>query len=150
MKYLLLLLFCIDAATSIAQLLPAHITNNAAQTDNNITVTDSTYIIDTSLLTAEQMPEFPGGQRELMKFISKQIIYPVDAVENGIQGKVIVQFVIEKDGSVSNVKVLQSVYRSLDAEAIRVVQILPNWSPGIMDGKPVRIKYVLPINFTLR
>lgn len=94
------------------------------------------------------MPKFPGGN--VQKWISKHIKYPMIAQENNIQGKVFVQFVIEKDGSVSNVKVTRSVDPSLDKEAIRVIQSMPKWTPGKQRQKPVRVSFTVPINFQLQ
>lgn len=96
----------------------------------------------------EDMPQFPGGS--VQKWISKNVKYPMIAQENNIQGKVFVQFVIEKDGSVSDVKVARSVDPSLDKEAIRVVKAMPKWKPGKQRGKPVRVSYTVPINFQLQ
>ena len=93
------------------------------------------------------MPSFPGG--DPVRWINKNVKYPVIAQENGIQGKVFVQFVIEKDGSITNVKVLRGVDASLDKEAVRVVQSMPKWKPGKQRGKPVRVSYNVPINFRL-
>ena len=94
----------------------------------------------------EDMPAFPGN---VTKWISKNVIYPVLAMENGIQGKVFVQFVIEKDGSITDVKVSRGVDASLDKEAVRVVKAMPKWKPGKQRGKPVRVSYTLPIFFQL-
>jgi len=95
------------------------------------------------------MPSYPGGQSALMSFLSKSIKYPLVAEENGIQGRVMVAFVVEKDGSISNVKVTRSVDPSLDKEALRVVKSMPRWTPGRIDGKPVRVKYTVPVTFRL-
>ena len=94
------------------------------------------------------MPQFPGG--DVTKWLAKNTRYPMIAQENGIQGKVFVQFVIEKDGSISNVKVLRPVDPSLDKEAIRVVSSMPKWKPGKQRGKAVRVSYTVPINFQLQ
>ena len=94
----------------------------------------------------EDMPAFPGN---VTKWISKNVKYPVLAMENGIQGKVFVQFVIEKDGSITDVKVSRRVDASLDKEAVRVVKAMPKWKPGKQRGKPVRVSYTLPIFFQL-
>ena len=96
----------------------------------------------------EDMPQFPGGS--VQKWIAKNVKSPMIAQENNIQGKVFVQFVIEKDGSVSDVKVARSVDPSLDKEAIRVVKAMPKWKPGKQRGKPVRVSYTVPINFQLQ
>ncbi|MBN1924937.1 MAG: TonB family protein [Prolixibacteraceae bacterium] len=98
----------------------------------------------------EDMPEFPGGELALRKWIANNIKYPVIAAENGIQGKVYVQFVVDRDGSVSNARIARGVDPSLDQEALRVVNNLPKWKPGMQRGKPVRVSYTVPINFQLQ
>ena len=99
----------------------------------------------------ESMPEFPGGQQALFKFLSENVKYPVIAQENGIQGRVICQFVVNKDGSIVDVEVVRSGGDpSLDKEAIRVIKSMPKWKPGKQLGKPVRVKYTVPVNFKLQ
>ena len=98
----------------------------------------------------EQMPSFPGGQAALMNYLNSNIKYPVIAEENGIQGRVVVQFVVGKDGSISNVHVVKSVDPSLDKEAVRVVKSMPRWIPGKQNGSAVRVKYTLPVTFKLQ
>ncbi len=98
----------------------------------------------------EDMPEFPGGELALRKYIANAIKYPVIAQENGIQGKVYVTFVVDKDGGVSDAKIARGVDPSLDKEALRVVNALPKWKPGKQRGKPVRVSYTVPINFVLQ
>ena len=98
----------------------------------------------------EQMPQFPGGEAELMKYLSKNIKYPTMAMENNIQGRVVVQFVVTKTGSIGEVKVVRSVDRDLDREAIRVCKSLPKFTPGKMDGQAVNVWYTLPVNFKLQ
>lgn len=98
----------------------------------------------------ETMPLFPGGEAAMMKFMGDNIKYPVIAQENGIQGRVICQFVVNKDGSIVDVVVVRSVDPSLDKEAIRMIQSMPRWTPGKQRGKPVRVKYTLPVNFRLQ
>lgn len=98
----------------------------------------------------EDMPEFPGGELALRKYIANAIKYPVIAQENGIQGKVYVTFVVDKDGSVSDARIARGVDPSLDKEALRVVNILPKWKAGKQRGKPVRVSYTVPINFVLQ
>ena len=97
----------------------------------------------------EQMPEFPGGQEALMKFLSESVKYPKEASKDGVQGRVVVQFVVEKDGSISEVEVVKKVNEHLDAEAVRVVNAMPKWKPGKQKGENVRVKYTLPISFRL-
>ena len=98
----------------------------------------------------EEMPSFPGGQGALMSFLSSNIKYPVVAQENGVQGRVIVSFVVERDGSISDVKVARSVDPSLDREAQRVVKSMPRWKPGKQNGSAVRVKYTVPVVFRLQ
>lgn len=98
----------------------------------------------------EQMPQFPGGDAELMKFLSKNIKYPTMAMENNIQGRVVVQFVVTKTGAIGEVKVVRSVNRDLDREAIRVCKSLPRFTPGKMNGQAVNVWYTLPVNFKLQ
>lgn len=97
----------------------------------------------------EQMPSFPGGQAALMNYLNSNIKYPVIAEENGIQGRVVVQFVVGKDGSISNVHVVKSVDPSLDKEAVRVVKNMPKWIPGKQNGQSVTVRYTLPVTFRL-
>ena len=99
---------------------------------------------------AEQMPQFPGGPQALFEYISRNIKYPVVAEENCIQGRVIVTFVVERDGSITDVKVAKSVDPSLDKEAQRVVRSMPNWIPGKQNGSAVRVKYTVPVTFSLQ
>ncbi len=101
-------------------------------------------------VVVEEQPEFPGGQAALMKFLSDNIRYPVIAQENGIQGRVICSFVVEKDGSITDVQVVRGVDPSLDKEAVRVIQSMPKWKPGKQRGKAVRVRFTLPIVFRLQ
>lgn len=98
----------------------------------------------------EEMPEFPGGEAALRRFIANSIKYPQIAQENGIQGRVYVQFVVDRDGSITNASVARGVDPSLDKEALRVVNSLPKWKPGMQRGKPVKVSYTVPINFVLQ
>ncbi len=98
----------------------------------------------------EEMPQFPGGDTELRKFIAQSVKYPVIAQENGIQGRVYVQFVVGTDGAVQDVKVARGVDPNLDKEAIRVVKSMPKWKPGKQRGKAVKVSYTVPINFVLQ
>lgn len=98
----------------------------------------------------EVMPSFPGGQGELMKYLASNIKYPVVAQENGIQGRVVVKFVVEPDGSISNVVVVKSVDPSLDKEAVRVVKSMPKWIPGQNNGQKVRVNFNVPVSFKLQ
>lgn len=97
----------------------------------------------------EEMPEFPGGMEALIKYLSTNIKYPKDAVKQKIQGRVLVTFVVDTDGSIKDVKVAKAVYPSIDKESVRVVKKMPKWTPGKKDGCPVRVQYTLPIAFHL-
>jgi len=98
----------------------------------------------------EQMPSFPGGPAALMQYLSSNIKYPVVAEENGVQGRVVCTFVVEKDGSITDVRVVKSVDPSLDKEAMRVVKSMPKWIPGKQNGSAVRVKYTVPVTFRLQ
>ena len=98
----------------------------------------------------EVMPSFPGGQGALLSYLSSHVKYPVVAQENGVQGRVVVSFVVEKDGSISDVNVVRSVDPSLDKEAARVVRSMPRWNPGKQNGSSVRVKYNVPVSFRLQ
>ena len=98
----------------------------------------------------EQQPQFPGGQAALFSWLSQNIHYPPVAEENGIQGRVVVSFVVEPDGSISNVQVVRGVDPSLDKEAVRVTKAMPKWQPGRQNGQAVRVKYNLPVTFKLQ
>ena len=98
----------------------------------------------------EEMPEFPGGMGECMKFLSKNIKYPTISQENGVQGRVIVQFVVNRDGSIVDPVVVRGVDPYLDKEALRVISSMPKWKPGKQRGKAVRVKYTVPVMFRLQ
>lgn len=100
--------------------------------------------------SVEQMPEFPGGHVELMKFLQNTVKYPKEAQDKGIQGKVLVQFVVKSDGTVTDAKVVNSVDPLLDNEALRVVKAMPKWKPGMQSGKAVNVKYNIPVSFRLQ
>ena len=100
-------------------------------------------------VVVEQQPEFPGGTGALMKFLGDNIKYPVIAQENGIQGRVITTFVVERDGSITDVQVVRGQDPSLDKEAVRVIKTMPKWKPGQQRGKPVRVRFTLPVQFRL-
>lgn len=106
---------------------------------------------DVVFVVVEQMPEFPGGQQGLFRFLCENVKYPVIAQESGIQGRVICEFVVNKDGSISDIKVIRSGGdASLDKEAVRVIKAMPKWKPGMQRGKPVRVKYTVPVHFKLQ
>jgi protein TonB len=108
-------------------------------------------IVEEEIFTVvESMPEFPGGAGKMMEFIAKNIKYPPMARESGIQGRVFINFVVEPNGSVTNVKVLRGIGGGCDEEAIRVVEAMPKWTPGRQRGKAVRVSFNLPVRFTLQ
>lgn len=98
----------------------------------------------------EVMPEYPGGLEKLMEFLRISVKYPVEAQKSKIEGRSVVGFIVEKDGSISNVNITRSSHPLLDQEAIRVVNEMPTWKPGMQKGKPVRVKFNLPIYFRLK
>jgi protein TonB len=104
----------------------------------------------TIFTVVESMPEFKGGMADLYSYLGNNIKYPVMAKESGIQGKVYVTFVVERDGSITDVKVLRGIGGGCDEEAVRVVAAMPRWKPGKQRGKPVRVQYNLPVRFTLQ
>lgn len=97
----------------------------------------------------EVMPQYPGGPIAMLKYIMENIKYPEQAMKEGIQGRVTVSFIVEKDGSISNVKPVLSVHPLLNKEAVRVVKSMPKWSPGKQNGKPVRVRFNVPVMFKL-
>lgn len=98
----------------------------------------------------EHMPQFPGGPSAMMKYLADNISYPEEAEKKGAQGRVIIAFIVECDGSVSNPKVTTSAEEHLDKEALRLVRAMPKWTPGTQDGHPVRVKYTVPVTFRLK
>ena len=113
---------------------------------SNISCTSTT---EEALQECEQMPEYPGGMAECQKFLSKNIQYPVEAMKNDVQGRVIIQFVVKKDGSISDAQVARSVDPLLDKEALRVINAMPKWKPGMHEGKAVNVKFTIPVAFKL-
>lgn len=109
-----------------------------------------TEVEEAPFVFVEEMPEFAGGQAALMQFLNKNMKYPAVSQENGTQGRVIVQFIIDKDGSITDPVVVRSVDPYLDKEAIRVIRMMPKWKPGMQRGKTVRVKYTLPVIFKLQ
>ena len=123
-------------------------------TDDNVTyepvVTEPEVVDEGPIVSfAEKAPLFPGGQKAMMEYLMKNIKYPAICQEMGIQGRVVVGFVVNKDGSIQDVTVLSSVNEKLDAEAVRVVELMPTWTPGQMQGHAVRSKFNLPVTFRL-
>ena len=119
-------------------------TKKANQTTETVTTGDEVFNV------VEEMPIYLGGHEALMKYIQQNVKYPKEAQEKGVQGRVLVQFVVEKDGSITDAKILKSVDPQLDAEALRVVNAMPNWTPGKQKGEPVRTRFTLPVTFRLQ
>ena len=132
-KFFTLLLFTAAVSMAYAQ---QPVSNN--NTDDDVVFS-----------VVEQEPEYPGGEEAMYKFLSDNLVYPKAAREKGIQGKVIVEFVVEKNGKISNVKAVKCVSPELDAEAVRVISKMPKWKPGVLRGEKVRSTFRLPINFQL-
>ena len=106
--------------------------------------------IEEVFMVVEEMPEFPGGMQKLMKYFSDNVRYPVVAAENGIQGRVICQFTVWKDGTIRDIVVVRGVDKSLDREAVRLIENMPKWKPGKQRGKAVSCKYTVPVSFRLQ
>lgn len=121
----------------------AHLVNTARQDSVSYAENDQAF----NLGFGEERPSFPGGDVEMMKWLSSNINYPPEAYKEGVSGKVTVSFIIEKDGSVSNVNVVRGKHPALDAEAVRVVKKMPKWSPGRCNGQPVRVTHMIPVTF---
>jgi periplasmic protein TonB len=100
--------------------------------------------------TVEVMPEYPGGIQKLMAFLSENVKYPVQAQKSKIEGRSVIGFIVEEDGSISNVSVTRGSHPLLDSEAIRVVKSMPKWKPGSIKGNPVRVKFNIPVDFRLK
>lgn len=105
---------------------------------------------DKVLEKAEVMPEFPGGEQAMMKFVAENVQYPQEARDKEISGRVLVSFIVEKDGSIAEVKVVKGIGGGCDEEAVRVVKAMPKWKPGKDKGKPVRVSYMMPFTFKLQ
>lgn len=118
------------------------------ETDNQPRHTTS--VQDEIFMVVEEMPEFPGGQNELMNFIAKSVKYPVAAQRNGIQGRVVCTFVVDASGSIINPEIVRGVDPSLDSEALRIIYLMPKWNPGKQRGQAVSVQYTIPINFRLQ
>lgn len=123
--------------------------NFSIQTADNVPVQVLEKSNDSVYQVVDQMPEFPGGMEAMMKFVADNVKYPEEAKDKNIKGRVFVGFVVEKDGSVINAKVLRGIGGGCDEEALRVVKAMPKWKPGIKDGKPVRVSYQMPFMFKL-
>lgn len=113
------------------------------------TVDTAKSVKDTAQISkpVDVLPEFKGGPEKLMRFLARNLKYPAKALDDNVRGKVIVSFVVERDGSLTDIKVVKSLSAETDAEALRLIAILPAWKPGIQGGRPVRVQYSLPVSF---
>ena len=145
----LALLLIVNARATAQQTTKANKTAREAKTADVTDIKINKADADTIFDVVEVAPEFPGGMDQMAKYLSENIKYPEEAKEKGISGRVYIEFVIEKDGAVSNVKVMKSISGGCDEEGVRVVNAMPKWKPGMQKGKPVRVHYVLPIFFKL-
>ena len=118
--------------------------------NTNATAQNKKAANDKVLEKAEVMPEFPGGDQAMMQFVADNVKYPQEAIDKEISGRVMVGFVVEKDGSISDVKVVKGIGGGCDEEAVRVVKAMPKWKPGMDKGKPVRVSYMMPFSFKLQ
>lgn len=130
----------------------ADVTIDGKQSGNSIDEEKENILVDEEeeiFQVVEEMPEFPGGMDKLLEYLGKNIKYPSDAKEQGIQGRSIIEFVVNKDGSIVDPKVVHSLHPKCDEEAMRVIKTMPKWKPGKQRGKPVRVKYTVPVQFKL-
>ena len=139
---------------------PADNATSIMGSDENVALPDTKPVNSNSSIVAQaadttvvkivdEMPEFPGGMQELIAYLMQNIKYPISALQKGISGRVTTQFIVEKDGSITNVEVNRSIDAELDAEALRVVRAMPKWKPGKVKGEIVRVSYTLPVMFRL-
>jgi len=121
-----------------------------APVDNTKNVIEQPVVKSEPLIIVQEMPQFPGGEAELFKFLVHHLRYPPEAKEIGVTGRVFVYFVVEPDGSISSLSVKRGIGSGCDEEALRVVALMPRWSPGKQGGIPVRVQFTLPVKFTLQ
>lgn len=145
--------YSLFALLTIALLLVSNIETVARSTKQSVeevTVAQVSLQQDTVYTVVEEMPMFPGGMGECMKFLTSNVNYPPEAIKKKTQGRVIVLFTVEKDGSISNPSIAKSVDPLLDTEALRVIKSMPKWIPGKLKGQTVRVKYTLPVQYRLQ
>lgn len=133
----------IEIVQKMPNWIPGKIENTIVRTLMMVSVDFNVYQV------VEEQPEFPGGMNQLYEYLKRNVKYPKYAKENGIQGRVFVNFIVEGDGSITNAKVLRGVHPSLNSEALRVVNNMPKWKPGLQKGNPIRVSFNLPIKFTV-
>ena len=155
-KYLLILpvafalMFLSTAATSAYFNVEEVAVVEAVEVVETIEVVEVAQSDDRVFEIVEQRPEFPGGHAAMMQWLGENIQYPAEAIAQGVQGTVLVQYIIERDGSISDARVVRAVNPYLDAEALRAVQAMPEWRPGKQDGETVRVRFTLPVQFRLQ
>lgn len=130
--------------TTLSVLVLLFVANTNATAQNKKAANDKVYE------KVDVMPEFPGGERAMMEFVAKNVQYPKEAIEKEIAGRVLVSFIVEKDGSINEVKVMKGIGGGCNEEAVRVISAMPKWKPGKQEGKPVRVSYMMPITFKLQ
>ncbi|MBO5026541.1 MAG: energy transducer TonB [Bacteroidaceae bacterium] len=140
----------IESSESTTEAISGPVAQHTGPVATGPVVTEEESDEGTVFQVVEQMPEFPGGMEALMKYLSKNIKYPSIALDNGIQGRVLVSFTVNKDGSIVDPEIMKSVDPSLDKEAIRVISTMPKWNPGKQRGKAVRVKYTVPVAFRIQ
>ena len=148
-KYLLFNVILASILFSCGSLKTAHKDTGSLllnQTNNNNLIEDDGIELITSV---EKQPEFPGGIEALIKYLNDNVRYPDEALKDAIEGKVIVRFDVNKDGSISDITIVRSLQPLLDAEAVRVINAMPKWNPGTQRGKPIKVGFTLPVNFSL-
>lgn len=134
--------------SSMPEAEPMPVEEQPVATEKSETAAPDNSMDDDKKPTKTQMPSFPGGQKAMMQYLAENVKYPENARKNGKSGRVIVQFIVEKDGSITETKVIKSIDPELDAEALRIVNGMPKWTPAIQDGKTVRVKFFMPIVFS--
>lgn len=137
-KVILFLLFFISADMYASELI---VTDQVS--DERKTEEEEIYSV------VDEKPDFPGGEKALMDFVIKNLKYPPKMAKKKIQGRVFVSYIVETDGSISNIEVLKSPAKELSDEAVRVISLMPKWKPGTKGGNPVRVKYIMPVSFTI-
>ena len=130
--------------TTLSVLAVLLMANTTAMAQNKKATNDKVYE------KVEVMPEFPGGEQAMLDYVSKNIVYPQEAREKEISGRVLVSFIVEKDGSITDAKVAKGIGGGCDEEAVRVVNAMPKWKPGKQKGKPVRVSFMMPFTFKLQ
>ncbi len=140
----------IESSESTTEAISGPVAQHTGPVATGPVVTEEESDEGTVFQVVEQMPEFPGGMEALLKYLSKNIKYPSIALDNNIQGRVLVSFTVNKDGSIVDPEIMKSVDPSLDKEAIRVISSMPKWNPGKQRGKAVRVKYTVPVAFRIQ